>query len=136
MENQDPEEKPQAVKTAVKVFWAVFAVGQVKGLLDFAHYSAMVPAAFIIYSWVASIAFFVFLIAKISAGRNWARILWLVSFALGMPLNLALGMLSAEFTRAPVIGALSLLAVGMQVYALFLLFTQPGSVWFRKAKFA
>ena len=136
MENQDPEEKPQAVKTAVNVFWANLAVGLVKIPLDFAHYSAMAPAAFLIIGSVASFAFIAFLIAKISAGRNWARIVVLILFAPGIPLNLALGILPAEFTRAPVMGALSLLQMGMVVYALFLLFTQSGSVWFRRAKLA
>ncbi len=134
MENQDPEEKPKAVKTAVNALWASLAVGLVKALLDFAHISAMAPAAFIIIVWVTTIAFIAFLIAKISAGRNWARIVLLILFALGiLP---ALYIMSAEFARVPVMGALSLLQMGMQVYALFLLFTQPGSVWFRKAKFA
>ncbi|MGH7362301.1 MAG: hypothetical protein ACREJ7_07340 [Candidatus Methylomirabilales bacterium] len=122
------------MKTAVNALWASLAVGLVKALLDFANISAMAPAAFIIIVSAAALAFVAFLIAKISAGRNWARIVWLILFALGMPLNLSI--MFAEFTRAPVIGALSLVQVGMQGYGLLLLFTQPGSVWFRRAKLA
>ena len=134
MENQDPEEKPKGIKSAVNALWASLAVGLVKALLDFAHISAMAPAAFIIIVWITTIAFIAFLIAKISAGRNWARIVLLILFALGiLP---ALYTMFAEFGRAPVMGALSLLQMGMQVYALVFLFTQPGSVWFRKAKLA
>lgn len=137
MENQDPEEKPQAVKTAVKALWAAVAVGLVKIPLDFAHLSAMAamaPVAGLIIGGLTVYALIAFVIAKISAGRNWARIVWLILFAIGMPLGLP--MMFAEFTRAPGMGALSLLQMGMQVYGLFLLFTQPGSVWFRKYKFA
>ena len=133
---QDSEERPQAVKTAVKVLWGSMAVGLVKIPLDFAHLRAMVamaPVAALI-GGLSGYALIAFLIAKISAGRNWARIVWLILSAIGVPLNFAI--ISAEFTRAPGMGALSLLAVGMQVYGLFLLFTRPGSVWFRKYKFA
>ena len=139
IENQDPEERPQAVKTAVNLFWASLALALVEVLLDFAHISAGVakakaPVAFIIMVLVVGFAFGAFLIAKISAGRNWARIVWLILIALGMLDTLP--EIYAEFTRAPIIGALSLLQVGMLVYGLFLVFTQPGSVWFRKYKFA
>ena len=112
------------------------AVGLVRIPLEFAHYSAMVRADFLIIGSVAITAFYAFVIAKVSAGRNWARIFWLIMFTPSITLNIALGYLSAEFTRAPAMGALTLLQMGMVVYALFLLFTQPGSVWFRKYKFA
>jgi phosphoglycerol transferase MdoB-like AlkP superfamily enzyme len=143
IENQDPEERPQGVKTAVNLFWASMALGLVDVLLDFAHISARIaeaaeakaPVVFIsIMVLVVGFAFSAFLIAKISAGRNWARIVFLILFAIGM-LD-ALPEIYAEFTRAPFIGALSLLQVGMLVYGVFLVFTQPGSVWFRKYKFA
>ena len=69
MENQNPEEKPQAVKTAVNALWASLAVGLVKIPLDFAHYSAMAPVASLSIGWLTGFAFMAFLIAKISAGE-------------------------------------------------------------------
>jgi hypothetical protein len=71
-----------------------------------------------------------FLIFKISTGKNWARITYLVLFIIGMlP---AVPVILGEFSRLPVVGALSLAQVGLQLFALVLLFTKPGSGWFRK----
>jgi len=130
MEAQDSVQKPQSVKTAVNLLWASLAVGLVKMLMDLSNLSAIAPPAFTNFVLIFVFAFNAFLIFKISAGRNWARITFLVLFVIGMlP---ALPLMLGEFSRAPVVGALSVAQVGLQVYALFLLFTQPGSAWYRK----
>ena len=130
METQNAVQKPQSVATAVNLLWASMAVGLVKMLMDFSNLSAVAPAAFTNFVLVFTFALIAFLIFKISAGRNWARITFLVMFVIGMLPTLPL--MLGEFSRSPVVGALSVAQVGLQVYALFLLFTQPGSVWFRK----
>lgn len=130
MEAQDSVQKPQSVDTAVNLLWASLAVGLVKMLMDLSSLSAIAPAAFTNFVMIFVFAFIAFLIFKISAGRNWARITFLVLFGIGMLPTLPL--ILAEFSRAPVVGALSVAQVGLQVYALFLLFTQPGSAWYRK----
>jgi len=130
MEAQNAVQKPQPVATAVNLLWASMAVGLVKILMDFSNLSAVAPAAFTNFVLVFTFALIAFLIFKISAGRNWARITFLVMFVIGMLPTLPL--MLGEFSRSPVVGALSVAQVGLQVYALFLLFTQPGSVWFRK----
>lgn len=130
METKNAVQKPQSVATAVNLLWASLAVGLVKMLMDFSNLSAVAPAAFTNFVLVFTFALIAFLIFKISAGRNWARITFLVMFVIGMLPTLPL--MLGEFSRSPVVGALSVAQVGLQVYALFLLFTQPGSVWFRK----
>jgi len=130
METVPASQKPQAVITAVHLLWANLAVGLVKMLMDFSYYVAMAPAAFTNFVLIFTFALFSFLIFKISAGRNWARITYLVMSIIGVlpTLPIVLG----EFSRSAVVGALSVAQIGLQVYALFLLFTQPGSSWFRK----
>lgn len=130
METKNAVQKPQSVATAVNLLWASLAVGLVKMLMDFSNLSAVAPAAFTNFVLVFTFALIAFLIFKISAERNWARITFLVMFVIGMLPTLPL--MLGEFSRSPVVGALSVAQVGLQVYALFLLFTQPGSVWFRK----
>jgi hypothetical protein len=130
METQNAVQKPQSVSTAVNLLWASMAVGLVKMLMDFSNLSAVAPAAFTNFVLVFTFALNAFLIFKISAGRNWARITFLVMFVIGMLPTLPL--MLGELSRSPVVGALSVAQVGLHVYALFLLFTQPGSVWFRK----
>lgn len=130
MEAQSAVQKPQTVGTAVNLLWASLAVGLVKMLMDFSNLSALAPAAFTNFVLIFTFALIGFLIFKISAGKNWARITFLVMFVLGMLPTLPL--VFSEFSRSPVVGALSVAQIGLQVYALFLLFTQPGSSWFRQ----
>ena len=130
METQSAAQKPQPVVTAVNLLWVSLAVGLVKMLMDFSNLSGMAAAAFTSFILIFTFALITFLIFKISAGRNWARITFLVMFIIGVlpTLPIVLG----EFSRSAVVGALSAAQIGLQVYALFLLFTQPGSSWFRK----
>ena len=130
MEAQSAVQKPQPVATAVNLLWASLAVGLVKVLMDFSHLDSQAPAAFTTFILIFTFALIGFLIFKISAGRNWARITFLVLFVLGMlpTLPIVLG----EFSRSAVVGALSMAQIGLQAYALFLVFTNPGSAWFRK----
>ena len=131
METQNAVQKPQPVATAVNLLWASMAVGLVKMLMEFSKLSAAAPAAFTNFVLIFTFGLIAFLIFKISAGRNWARITFLVLFVIGMlPM---LPIMLGEFSRAPVVGALSVAQVGLQGYALYLVFTQPGCVWFRKA---
>jgi hypothetical protein len=134
METQDAVKKPQSVTTAINLLWASLAVGLVKMLMDFSNLSAIAPAAFTNFVLIFTFAFIGFLNFKISAGRNWARITFLFMFVIGMLPTLPL--MLGEFSRAPVVGALSIAQVGLQVYAMFLLFSQPGSGWFRKVPVA
>ena len=130
METQSDAQKPQPIVTAVNLLWASLAVGLVKMLMDFSNLSGVAPAAFTNFILIFTFALNAFLIFKISAGRNWARITLLVMFIIGVlpTLPIVLG----EFSRSAVVGALSVSQIGLQVYALFLLFTLPGSSWFRK----
>jgi len=130
METQSAAQKPQPVVTAVNLLWASLAVGLVKMLMDFSNLSGMAPAAFTNIILIFTFALIAFLIFKISAGRNWARITLLVMFIIGVlpTLPIVLG----DFSRSAVVGALSVAQIGLQVYALIYLFTQPGSSWFRK----
>jgi len=124
-------EKPKSVGTAVTLLWASLGVGLVKMLLDLTHMSAMAPAAFTIFVLAFTFAILIFLIFMISAGRNWARITFLIMSVIGTVLTLPVVL--DEFGRAPLVGVLSVLQILLQVYALFLLFTRSGNAWFRKA---
>ena len=134
MESQPAAQKPQSVVLAVKFLWASFAIGLVKTLMDFPNLSAAASPAYIYFVMFFTFVVIGYLIFRISAGENWARIAFLVMFVIGMlP---ALPVIMGEFSRAPVAGALSVVQVGIQIYALYLLFTQPGSGWFGKTKAA
>lgn len=129
METQAIVQKPQPVGTAVNLLWASLAVGLIKMLMDFSHLSAA-PAALTNFVLVFTFALLSFLIFKISAGKNWARITFLIMFIVGMLPTLPI--IFGEFSRSPVVGALSITQIGLQAYALFIIFTHPGSLWFQK----
>jgi peptidoglycan/LPS O-acetylase OafA/YrhL len=72
----------------------------------------------------------VWVIRKIGAGKNWARSSLLLGFILDVLYTLSPpyhGMLSYR-TDLP--------ALGLQIYALYLLYTGPGSFWFHRGKIA
>ena len=130
METQSATNKPRSVSTAVNLLWASLAVGLLKMLMDSSHLVGMAPGSAIVFFSVVLVALFGFLYFQISVGKNWARITFLVMCVTGIVP--AVSLLSTEFSRSVVVGTLSLLQLALQAYAAFLLFTQPGSNWFRK----
>lgn len=115
MDSPSLMQKPDAVSLAIKLFWATLALGLVKMLADFAALSASGPAAAVNFGLIFTFGLIAFLIFKIGALPS-------VFLILG------------EFSRSAVVGALSVAQLGLQGYALFLVFTRPGSSWFRKGR--
>lgn len=130
METQSAPNRPRSVSTAVNLLWASLAAGILKVLMDLSHLAGMASVTAIVILSVVLLALFGFLYFKISVGKNWARITFLVMGIVGIVPTIPI--VSAEFSRSVVVGTLSLLQIALQVYAVFLLFTQPGSNWFRK----
>jgi hypothetical protein len=108
--------------------WISLAIGVIKTPFDPAGLHA-VPFPAIVWSIAAAImAFFCLLIFKISSGRNWARVTFVVIFLLGLVLGLP--GLMAEFQRAPALALVSVVTAVLQLWAVILLFTSPGKGWF------
>lgn len=83
---------------------------------------------------IFNIAFFMLLIWKVSEGRNWARITWLVVFMGGCCLVLLFALLSrvyrAEVFRSPFSVVVFVVQASIQFYATVLLCTSKGRAWF------
>ena len=127
MENQTF--KPLAVRRAIILLWASWAIGIPKTLLDWAQLTSRTSGvfnAFVIISTLAIVAFFIW---KIGQGKNWARIVFLVMSLLGVVPFLFV--VRSEFARSPASGLLSTVQCGIQAIAFLLLFTSPGKEWFR-----
>lgn len=124
-------EKPVEVSRAVNCLWASLALGSVKALVDMQHLSSQAAPAFTNVILVSVIAISTLLIYKTGQGKNWARITYLVLMVLGSLPSVPL--LMAEFGRSPVLGAFGIIQVGLQIFALWLLFTSPGKAWFKPA---
>jgi hypothetical protein len=130
MEPQSPAQRPQPVGTAVNLLWASLAVGLVKAVIEYSYLITQASTAFTNFVLFFTFALIGLLIFKISAGKNWARITLLVLFIIGVLPTLLIVL--SEFSRSPMVGAISVAQIGLQGYALFLLFTHPGGAWFRK----
>ena len=130
MENHSEEKKPQSVVTAVNLLWASLAVGLVVMLMDFQNLTGVAPAVVTNLILITSYALFAFLIFKISARKNWARITFLVLFIFGLLPTLHI--VVDDFIPSAVLGGLTVTQIGIQGYAFFLLFTHPSRGWFSK----
>lgn len=129
--------KPKSVTTAINLLWATLALSQVATLLN---YSALVQVdsaaqgidvmAFLALPMLFGLGLMIFLIFKISAGKNWARIVTAISYVFGI--IFAMSTLTVMFSATPVVGVISMVCWALQGFALYLLFTNPGSAWFSK----
>ncbi|MEN6630683.1 MAG: hypothetical protein ABFC42_13685 [Sulfuricella sp.] len=94
------------------------------------------PVEFRIAALVLGFGLISFLIVKLSAGKNWARIVFLLQFLVGvLPVQAAMvkGLPMPPTVEAiSLIGVLSLVSFSLQAYALYLIFTKPGNIWFHK----
>jgi hypothetical protein len=105
LDDRSDRRKPRAVHRAAMMLWASLAIG----VLNLLFQPGLETSR---YGWIgwsivaATFGFFILLTMSISAGHNWARITFLVLFNLFQQL--------------------------LQVSAMFLVFTRPGSTWFRK----
>jgi hypothetical protein len=120
--------KPPGVRRATNFLWVSLAVGLVKTSLQWPYLTARSSIALTGFILVFTLTIVGFLILKIGQGRNWARIVFLVFSALGfLPF---LFVLRSEFARSPALGTPSVFQVGLQLFALLLIFTSPGKEWF------
>lgn len=123
-------EKPSQIHTAVNLLWASLALGFVKSIMDMQNLGSQALPAFTNFILVSVIAVMALLIVFISKGKNWARVTFMVLFVLGSLPSVPL--ILGEFTRSPVLGAFSVVQIVLQVVAFYIIFTKPGSLWFKK----
>ena len=129
MENQQLE-RPRSVTVALYLLWASLAITVVRFAVG---YGALAPGTNLQLTLaviIGTLVVYVFLIFMMSYGRNWARIVFLVLFLAGLVPSLPT--LLANFGQSAVVGVGSLADLVLQAWALFLMFTSPGSAWFRK----
>jgi hypothetical protein len=130
-----PLQKPQQVRLAVALLWVSLALGPLNLLLDDRSPARTIvasqPALLGLMAGVLAgvLALMAVLVVFIYRGRNWARVVYLVMYLLGaLPWLLSLPVL---FGHSPVAGAVYVVQGTIQAIALYFIFSQPGSAWFR-----
>jgi hypothetical protein len=120
--------RPQEVTTAIILLWTSLAVGIVNSALQWPYLRLLGSTGFILAVQVVTGAVFAWLIYKISVGRNWARITFVVAFVVGF---IAFpGQVKAAILHSGFSGVIMLAQTLFQVIALYLIFLSPGRHWF------
>ena len=128
METQTVMQKPQSVSTAVNLLWMSLAIHLVSTLMKYFNTGGVLasdalPNSIAVFGFAMS----AFLIFKISAGKNWTRVVYFVVFVTDV---IPLSFILADFSQSLLINILFMTEVGLQAYAMFMLFTQPATSWF------
>ena len=123
---------PNQVKLAVNLVWLTLGIGLLRTVFHLPATSPKFGVGFNIAVIVATFAILIFINFKILAGRNWARILTLILFAIGLPMSILV--LAKVFNQSTFDGLAAVLQIGLQAVSLYLVFLTKGKVWFAKEK--
>jgi hypothetical protein len=123
--------RPDRIATATNLLWGAVGIGIVILFREATFLKSQASIGGIALITAIVFVSMALLIYKISKGRNWARLTFLILFILGaFPY---IPNLLDMFNRSLLTGSLSLVQLVMQLTALYFLFTKPGSTWFKKA---
>lgn len=126
--------KPTQVIAAIRIMWAMLAIGGVMILVPavvviLAHGGTSVLGLIPFIAAVMVIALLALLIRAVSAGHNWARMLY------GAVAVIAIIAMGASFLNVPDLGLIAVLVriavIALYVLALYLLFHPASNQWFR-----
>ncbi|MDF1795714.1 MAG: hypothetical protein P1U63_04160 [Coxiellaceae bacterium] len=128
--------RPSGVTTAIQLLYITLIISFVCGIINVIQIHgnpAGAPAGLGIGPMVAiliiSLAIFWFLFFHISRGRNWARIIYLILFVLGI---LSTGWhLKMYLQQGMLISLATLVNYVLGVVAIVLLFTSESNTWFK-----
>jgi hypothetical protein len=115
-----PAARPAMAELSVRLLWLSLGIGVVQVPLDwpFASRPFVTLSAFIVIFTFAMVAFFIW---KIGQGKNWARIVFLLFFLLGVEPYVS--HTRSHFTHSVLSGTLGAVQFGLEVVGLCLIFT-------------
>lgn len=125
-------ERPREVTRAVQFLFSSLAIGLLNAMFHLAQRTSGAPLVFALLIVIAFFGLLFFLVMKISAGRNWARIILLVLVLFGIPF--AIPAYLEEVRRNVLSGTLSIIVSILQLIGTYLLFTKQSNLWFRTRK--
>lgn len=144
----DLSTRPKATTNAVRLLYLILIVGFILGVINILTSGSMAtleqaqhtahspilqnPRLFAFSIQIVAVLILLWLIVKISHGRNWARITYLIFFVLGL-----IGIIQKYLmtpTQPMLIQAWDIIACLLQLVALVLLFTKDSNQWFRSKK--
>lgn len=124
--------RPMEVTRAVQLLLCSLVIGLATSVI---RVTQLVSGTSLVITLLVVIAFFglyLLFIMKISAGRNWARIVFLLLVLFGLPF--AAPTYLAELRKSVPSGSLSILVAILQLVGTGLLFSRSSNLWFRRPK--
>lgn len=122
---------PQSIKIAVwMMLISILILGVANDILGWTYLKTMGPLSYIVTIQLITLTFLCWLVYKVSVGRNWARITLFILTIIGIPLSLPATF--DYFTRSIFLGLTSSTQLIIQLIALYLFFSKPGSLYFKK----
>ena len=125
-------ERPREVSRAVQFLISSLAIGLMTSIFHLAQRLSGVPMFFALLIVIAVFGIGFLLVNRISARRNWARIVWLVLVLFGLPFAIPANL--QEVRRNVLSGTLSVIITILQLIGTYLLFTRNSNFWFRTGK--
>ena len=133
-QNQAQRSRPDKVSMAVKLLYVTLGIGVLRFIIDPSSLSQIAQMDLEVFVGITAFSFILiwFFIYMIGKGRNWARIILLVSFIIGTPF--AVPILLQSLVEKSISGLLTTGTLVLQGIALVFLFQKPSSEWFRKMR--
>jgi len=125
-------ERPREATRAVQLISASFLIGGIRAAFELTHKVSGVYFLVAIFLLIAFFGICFFLVSKIAAGRNWARIVFIVLVLIGLPFAI-LGYIQ-ELRTSLLSGSISIIIAILQLIGTYLLFTKNSNAWFRRTK--
>jgi len=125
-------ERPSQVARGLQLITASLVIGLVNAIFNLAQ---RVSGTSLVFALLVVVLFFgvgFLWINRISARRNWARIVWLVLVLFGTPFAILANV--GEIRRNVLAGTLSIIVTLLQLLGTYLLFTKQSNLWFRTRK--
>ena len=132
MSSKEYSEKPKKVITAIKLLYLMIAIGLLRTVMTVTRHADVRSPYSFIFTKVLIYTASVFLIYQISQGKNWARWLLLLMFAIAFPLSV-LPTFDA-ISHNPVHALLGLIQLGLYIGAMVYLFQRSSTEWLSSGK--
>ena len=126
-------QQPTTVRVAVWLLWVTLAVSVASSAVRFKGTTALAVLNYALGLLIFNAVISIWLNLKIAAGRNWARIVWMVWFLLGATLTAA--MFLTVLKQYPW-NALARVQGLLQIVIFVLLLTPNAARWFKRKRTA
>jgi glucan phosphoethanolaminetransferase (alkaline phosphatase superfamily) len=125
--------QPSPVRTALVCLWLSTGILALLTIAAWANLFALPNTASVTVNNLLTLAFMLFVIAKLAAGRGWARWVFAVVYFLGSAVTLYLSIFEPQtFRNQPLaLQATGLVQLALQTAAMVLLLVPTARQWFR-----